>query len=75
MVNANTISSVFGSVFSSDITRNDRPNRVVDSEFIQDLGSKELAVGCFVKVPNMLGPCYQWSQNYGLFPELSIEYR
>lgn len=47
--------SALSSIFSSDITTNDRPNPVVDGEFIQDLGSRELAAGHFVKVPYILG--------------------
>ncbi|PYI00741.1 alpha/beta-hydrolase [Aspergillus sclerotiicarbonarius CBS 121057] len=50
-VDASTLSDVF----SSDITTLNRPNPVVDGDFIQDLGSKELNAGNFVKVPLLLG--------------------
>ncbi|RAK95695.1 alpha/beta-hydrolase [Aspergillus ibericus CBS 121593] len=50
-VDASTLSDVF----SSDITTLNRPNPVVDGDFLQDLGSKELNAGHFVKVPLLLG--------------------
>ncbi|KAI8263393.1 hypothetical protein K4K58_013072 [Colletotrichum sp. SAR11_239] len=43
------------SVFDSDITKDDHPNPVVDGDFIQDLGSKEMQAGHFVRVPLILG--------------------
>ncbi|KAI9931687.1 hypothetical protein MW887_010264 [Aspergillus wentii] len=50
-VDADTLSAVF----DSDITAFNRPNPVVDGDFLQDLGSRELNAGHFVKVPILLG--------------------
>lgn len=50
-VNADVLSSVF----DSDITTDDHPNPVVDGDFIQDLGSREMQAGHFVRVPLILG--------------------
>lgn len=41
--------------FQSDFTTLNHINPVVDGDFIQDLGSKELNAGHFVKVPSLLG--------------------
>ncbi|KAF5517298.1 putative secreted lipase [Colletotrichum aenigma] len=50
-VNADVLSSVF----DSDITTDDHPNPVVDGDFIQDLGSREMQAGHFVRMPLILG--------------------
>ncbi|PYI33805.1 lipase 2 [Aspergillus indologenus CBS 114.80] len=42
-------------VFSSDLTTFNRPNPVVDGDFIPKLGSSALEAGDFVKVPLLLG--------------------
>lgn len=42
-------------VFDYDSNSLDRPNPVVDGMFIQDLGSKEMETGNFVKVPLFVG--------------------
>ncbi|KAF4930151.1 putative secreted lipase [Colletotrichum viniferum] len=46
---------VLSSVFDSNITTDDHPNPVVDGDFIQDVGSKEMQAGHFVRVPLILG--------------------
>ncbi|KAF5495340.1 putative secreted lipase [Colletotrichum siamense] len=51
----NVDSDVLSSVFDSDITTDDHPNPVVDGDFIQDLGSKEMQAGHFVRVQLILG--------------------
>jgi carboxylesterase type B len=50
-VDASTLSIVF----SSNIATLNRPNPVVDGDFIRELGSKALNNGNFVKVPLLLG--------------------
>ncbi|PWY68959.1 carboxylesterase family protein [Aspergillus sclerotioniger CBS 115572] len=50
-VDAGVLSDVFG----SDVTMLDHPNPVIDGDFIQELGAKELNAGHFVKVPLLLG--------------------
>ncbi|RAH86654.1 carboxylesterase family protein [Aspergillus japonicus CBS 114.51] len=42
-------------VFSSDLTTFNRPNPVVDGDFLPKLGSSALEAGDFVKVPLLLG--------------------
>ncbi|KAE9568919.1 putative secreted lipase [Colletotrichum fructicola] len=46
---------ILSSVFDSDITTDDHPNPVVDGDFSQDVGSKEMQAGHFVRVPLILG--------------------
>lgn len=46
---------VLSDAFQSDFTTRNHPNPVVDGDFIQDLGSKELNAGHFAKVPLLLG--------------------